>query len=448
MPYEGEFAHYNPLNRIAESERVKSLLRSARVCNPGSDKVKKILPKSAPEATTEFPIFAIAIDGSQAEVPVKNGYPRAMVGYCTTASVLLDLEMIASLDQYRPVDPVEFRKTEETAAIDAAFPCSNVVVRSHTSARDSFRESLYENFRDRVVEDDKVSLLDTYEALLLLKPVEHTQSCPYEIYGCAERLNISAGITTCETTKKPIYSTDALRIYERFNDMGSNGETLGEVMQVWERILLIHILRGFERKGLLSKANRVAFIIDGPLAVFGHPAWLSGAISKELKRINKIVKEKTGSDLIILGVEKSGEFLDHFMEIDETEKPGVNLYSPKNYSLLTDKYIKERIIFSGSQKCYGIDTYFGRKFFYKTENGYKIVVDMAFLSDEQDTIETDDVNLYPQFGTICNLLDKLVSSQFPNSLSPIISAHAQAAIPLKLGNKVLEQLARALMQKS
>lgn len=448
MPYEGEFAHYQPLSRIAESERVKNLLRSARICDPTSEEVINLSPKSLPEVEIELPIFAIAIDGSPIEVPVKNGYPGARVGYCSIASVLLDLERIGELDQYRPVDPVEFRKTEETTGIDAAFPCSNVIVRSHISARDSFRESLYENFRDIIVDDDKISLLDTYEKLLSLKPVDHRQSCPYENDGCEERLNISKGITTCNSTKKPIYSTDALRIHERFRDTGSNGESLYEVMQVWERVLLIHLLRGFERRNLLHKANKVVFILDGPLAVFGHPAWISKSISKELKRINKIVIEKTGKDLIIVGIEKGGEFAEHFNTIDETEKSGQNLFSPQTYELLTDDYIKKRIIFSESQKRYGLDTYFGRKFFYKTHSGYKIVANTAFLSDKQDTLESDDINFYPQFITICRLLDKLVSSRYPNSLSPIIAAHAQAAIPLHLGGKVLEQLAKALMRKN
>jgi hypothetical protein len=351
------------------------------------------------------------------------------------------------LDRQRPVNPVEFRKTEETAAIDAAFPGSNVIVRSHTSAKDSFRESLYENFRDVIVDDDKVSLLDTFEVLLNLKPQEHDQACPYENEECHERLNVPPGITTCSLTKKPIYSTDALRIYERFRDMGSNGEALGEIMQVWERVLLVHLLRGFERRKLLHKANQVAFIMDGPLAIFGHPAWLSKAISKELKRINALAKEQTGTDLIIIGIEKSGEFFEHFNAVDETETPGNPFFPAGTYSLPTDDYIKERIIFSQSPKRYGLDTYFGRKFFYKTQNGYRIVANLAFLSKEQDTLETDNIKLYPQFGTICRLLDKLVSSQYPNSLSPIIAAHAQAAIPLNLGKKVLEQLARALMRK-
>ena len=33
MPYEGEFASYRPLKRIAESDRVKTLLKSTRSGN-------------------------------------------------------------------------------------------------------------------------------------------------------------------------------------------------------------------------------------------------------------------------------------------------------------------------------------------------------------------------------------------------------------------------------
>lgn len=42
--------------------------------------------------------------------------------------------------------------------------------------------------------------------------------------------------------------------------------------------------------------------------MFGPPAWLSAAISSELKRINKKVQECTGADLLILGIEKSGDW--------------------------------------------------------------------------------------------------------------------------------------------
>lgn len=243
-----------------------------------------------------------------------------------------------------------------------------------------------------------------------------------------------------------MFSTDALRIHERFHDAGSNGEAFGEVMQVWERLLLLHLLRCFERREWLDRVNRLAFVIDGPLAIFGHPAWLSAAIKTELKRLNAAVREKTGDDLIILGIEKTGTFVAHFDEIDQTET-GEPRFPPRSYFLPTDPYIKARIIFNTSPKRYGEDTYFGRKVFYKTASGARIVANIPYLSDAQDTLASDDVTLYPQFPAVCSLLDKLVSARFPNALAPIVSAHAQAAIPLELGAKVLQQLARALMRK-
>jgi hypothetical protein len=448
MPYDGEFAAYQPLRRIVETERVRQLLGRARTQVPTSTN-RVVVPQDAVPAPINPPEFVVAIDGSNAEVPVKNGYPGARIGYCTVASVLLNLDEIDRLDRQRPVDPRAFRLTEEAATIDAALPGNNVVVRTHTSARDSFREALYEIFHDVIVdEEDRTPLLDTYEALLSHKPQTRLQRCPYSHEGCDVTLEPTRGISSCTCPqRRPIYSTDALRIHERFNDGGSNGEAFGEVMQVWERVLLIHLLRCFERRGWLDQMQRLAFLLDGPLAIFGHPAWLSAAISTELKRLNAIVHNKTDKDLVVLGIEKTGVFVEHFDQLDQTETPGEVRFAPRTFLFLTDQYIKEHIIFSTSTKRYGVDTYFGRKVFYKTATGARIVVNVPFLNDAQDTLVSADPTLYPQFPLVCALLDKLVSSRFPNALSPLISAHAQAAIPLQLGSKVLQQLARALMKK-
>lgn len=449
MPYPNEFAGYQPLRRIAETERVKQLLCHARI-QASATAVARVAPMPLSVTASLSPEFVVAIDGSYSEVDVQNGFPGAKVGYCTVASVLLNLSLVDRLDQQRPINPREFRQTEEAATIDAALPGSNVVTRTHQSARDSFREALYDILHDVIVDDDdRVHLLDSYETLLALKPPGRPQACPYDYDGCDQHLNVPAGVSACMCPqRRPIFSTDALRIHEGFHDVGTNGEPLGEVMQVWERILLIHLLRGFEKRGWLdTRVNKLAFILDGPLAVFGHPAWLSAAISAELKRLNAIVHRNTGTDLLILGIEKSGTFVTHFDEIDQTETPGEVFFPPASYVLLTDRYIKERIIYSDSDKRYGLDTYFGRKFFYKTLGGARIVASMPFLSDPQDTLDSDDVLLYPRFTDACVLLDKLVSSRFRNALAPLVSAHAQAAIPLHLGAKVLQQLARALMRQ-
>lgn len=446
MPYEGEFAAYKPLQRIAETERVKTLLKKSRVLPPSATASPALVPKAPPDPTGPPPAFAVAIDGSWAEVDVRNGYPGAKVGYCTVASVLLDLLKIEELDSSRPANPQEFRKTEEASTLDAALPGCNVVTRTHLSAVDSFREALFENFHDVNIDGgDGTSLLDTYESLMAMRDSVEI-SCPYnDRFACRQHVRIAPGVGSCGCGKAlPTYSTDALRIHERFHDNTSNGEAFGEVVQVWERTLLVHLLRWFERRDVLSRISKIAFMVDGPLAMFGHPAWLSPLIKSELKRLNNIVRAQTGNDIVIVGIEKSGAFVAHFDEIDKTAT-GEPFFPPRSYSLLTDEYIKKRIVFSLSDKPYGEDTYFGRKFFYKTRSGARIVGSIPILDESQADVSKDNSEPFRSLGRVCTLLDKLVSSRYPNAVGPIVSAHANAAIPLTLGTKVLEQLARALM---
>ncbi len=447
MPYEGEYSHYQPLKRIVESERVQQLLRRSRVLD-SSTITQQATPQTPPIADSTLPSLVLAIDGSHAEVDVRNGYPEAKIGYCSVASVVLNLTEVERLDSKRPVNPIDFRQTEDPSSDASALPGCNVITRDHLSAKDSFREAVFELFHDAIVdEEDNTRLLATYQALFAFKPAG-TISCPYAHLGCDRQVTITANLSTCSCEhRKPLFPTDALRIHERFNDdSGSNGEAFGYVMSVWERLLLIHLLRCFEQRNWLDRLNNIAFFLDGPLAIFGPPAWLSAAISRELQRLNMVVREKTGNDMTIVGIEKSGNFVAHFDEIDKLEDGG-QLFQPRTYYMPTDSYIKQRVIFSDSIKRYGADTYFGRKFFYKTKSGAHIVASIPFLTPEQDSLLNDDPSLYPRFGTVCALLDKLVTSRFPNALSPIVSAHAHASIPLHLGQKVLKQLAQALMRE-
>ena len=200
-----------------------------------------------------------------------------------------------------------------------------------------------------------------------------------------------------------------------------------------------------ETKEWLWMLKDIAFVLDGPLAVFGHPAWLSQAIMQELKRINQLVREKAGCDILLLGVEKSGQFPAHFDALDVAKDGSQSLIPNGSVGLLDDTYIKRNIFFSESDKPYGADTYFGRKFLYKTKTGAKIVGTLPFLNSESEDTKRADPSQFPRLPDALNLLDKLVSSRYKNSLSPLVSAHAEAAIPLNLGKRVLESLAKELI---
>src|SRR5438552_17590185 len=165
MPYEGEYAHYQPLKRIVESERVQQLLRRSRVLDP-STLAQQATPKSPPPSDPTLPTLVLAIDGSHAEVDVRNGYPGAKVGYCSVASVILNLAEVERLDVDRPVNPIDFRRIEDPSSDASALPGCNVITRDNLSAKDSFRETVFELFHDAIVdEEDNTRLLATYQAL-------------------------------------------------------------------------------------------------------------------------------------------------------------------------------------------------------------------------------------------------------------------------------------------
>ena len=204
----------------------------------------------------------------------------------------------------------------------------------------------------------------------------------------------------------------------------------GQNMATLEKLWLVHILRAFEQRRWLSSFRRLAFVIDGPLAVFSTSSWLTKVINFELERINNLQKKVNKKDLLILGVEKSGTFVNHFQEID-TSIDGIEEKFPNQSAvLLDDRYINNHIIFSESSKPYGQDTYFGRKFFYKTKTGQKLVPIVACYTNPQRDLSTADPHQFSRLGDIMSLLDKLASNRYPNSVSPLISAHAEAAIPL------------------
>jgi len=218
-------------------------------------------------------------------------------------------------------------------------------------------------------------------------------------------------------------------------------------MLIIERLWLVHLLRAFEKKNWLPTLKNVAFILDGSLAVYSVSAWLVKFIEKEICRINELQKKITGTDILIIGLEKSGRFVEHFSVLDVSQEGNSDRIPNDSVLLLDDKYIKENIVFSESTKPYGKDTYFGRKFFCKTKNGYKLVPQLVSFTDSQRDIRTANIDQFPRLGDACFLLNDFISNRYPNSINPLISAHAEAAIPLTLGKKMFEEIAQELRKR-
>ena len=456
MPFENEFANYEPLRRILDTPKVKSLQKRLRVRKKeGQDEREEfagsLLDKS--DLSSDFiPDYVIAIDGSYQPATAENGFPGAEFGYITISAVLIIERKIREFAKQEFIDPKQFRETEKASTIDTVIPGCNVIIEGEKSAKASMRRALFEELQNTKVFEEGETLLDTYEHLFRIKQekdqVRGGGRLPRSPIDEVEKdMTYGAGQYECPYSGEVLYSTDALRLHELMNPSGTNGEMYGQIMSMFEKLWLIHILRSFEKKKWLSLLDRVVFVLDGPLACFSTWSWMNKSIITELVRINETQKKQTDKNLLIFGVEKSGTFYNHFEAIDTEVDGAIGRFPNQSAFLLSDEYIKKNIIFSESDKSYGEDTYFGRKIFYKTKNGYRIVPVLAFLSEDPN-LKSDALNEYPRLNDLMNILDKLVSSRYPNSVSPLVSANAEAAIPLNLGKKIFDDIAREIREKS
>jgi hypothetical protein len=453
MGFEGEFASYEPLRRILDNEKIELLQKRMRVQqnNEFSELINESLVyKNALELSPIQPDLILAIDGGHLEGHPAKGFPGAEYGYVTIASVLIDLKLMRQLEKENFIDPKKFRETEKASTQESVFPGHNIILDTEKNAKASLRRAIFEDLKTNRPFSDGETMLDTFEYLLKIKlenyPDSRKPSSPIDEID--EDMTYGFGEYICPHTGETLFSTDALRLHELMNPNGNNGELFGQIMLTLEKLWLIHVLRAFEKKGWLATLRRVAFVVDGPLAIYSTSAWIIKAIETELYRINNLQKQINGEDLLIIGIEKSGTFFNHFLDIDTSREGIVDIFPKQSALLLTDDYIKENIIFSESPKLYGQATYFGRKFFYKTASGQKIVPVVAWFNDYQKNIRTANPDQFTRLGDVMNLLDKLVSSRYPNSISPLVSAHAEASIPLKLGNRIFEDIAREIREKT
>lgn len=441
---------YEPLRRLISNKKIEELKSQIRIRNNSGeiDWAGKTIHANELELSNWQPKLLIAIDGDYSKSIVENGYPGAEIGYITVSTVVILLDKVRELEKSQFIDPKKFRETEQPTSLDSLYVGCNVVLDGEDTAKSSMRKILYNDLKEKRVFKDTETLLETYEYLLKQRPGGNPPKCPHD--GCEQDIEYKSGEYTCRFCNGKLYSTDALRLHELLNPSGTSGEMYGQIMETYKKLQLIHILRSFEQHSkYFSLLRDVAFFMEGTLAVFSTASWLAIPIRSELARINSKAKEELQTDLIILGVERTGNFVNHFQAID-TKKDGTDENFPKQSAfLLNNDYIKSNIVINDSPGyIYLKDTAYGRKFFYKTISGYRVVCSVATYNEYQANTDTSFTAQFPRLADIFKLLDKLVSSRYENSVIPLAAAHAEAAIPLNLGKRIFDDIAKEIQKKS
>lgn len=435
MPFESEIATGESLIALQKSPALRDfegvvVLRDDHA--PRDPAPVVVVPRSE-----WLPLRVVAIDGSSITHKVRNGFPGAEASIVMLSVVFIDVSKLATITPGEIPSPRIFHEMDRAHTLDAVLPGSNIVRK--TKVNDSpiqyFRASVFDTLTGRLDKDHE-SLLETARAITTGRTADI--HCPIE--ECKSKYKSAVGEYKCDCPRAAtLFETDAFRFHERFNELGSNGEVHGEVRHVLEVLSLVNILRFFSRDDRIRYLKDCAFVLDGPLAVFGQPAWLAPYVRAEIIKISEKARRVNGQDILVLGIEKTGQYVNHFADLDWTDEGGPrSKFATGTVLIPNSKYVNRNIVFRPEDaKPSGADTYFGRKVFYKTKNSAHAVVNMAMVNKQSEDFDYVSLAAFPRLGDALNVLDHLSTYLYQDGFMPLVRAHAHAAIPLQRGTDII-----------
>ena len=296
------------------------------------------------------------------------------------------------------------------------------------------------------LDDDHESLLETFHAIAADAITGRaTFQCPIEDCGQGMGGTVSRrtadGPCECEL-KALVYSTDSLRMHERFHDHGTCEQAFTAFRMVAEHLLMMNIIRYFWQKLHPSYFDRTAFVIDGPLAIFGMPAWLKDHVQAEVARIHKALTQTGRLGVLLMGIEKSGQFTQHLEELDWRDAEGQRRRLVNGTALVpTSEYVYKHIAPNpNNTKAYGQAVHYGRKIMYKSQGGQHAVLMTPIVKGVGEEPNSTSTDAFPRLGDALDIIDELYSHLYSDGFIPLIRANAHAAIPLRRGHGMLAEL--------
>ena len=461
MPYEGEYANKAAHSDFLRNPDIKDFLEGCQYLTPPSDKEADAMAAKFTEPPTEdvkLPSFVVAVDGSNYESSLDDKLPSTKVGYVQIGALLINLGEFGSLRVGNFVDPFKVAELQdENSALTFSMPSANIKWGGKTNVRDSFRAAVDQQFsgpRTRFNEDDpRTSLRSTLFHLASLRPGELGTGNPnrLKIHRCPDCGNGPIEVEDLPEQQKctfcgaDVYPTDCLRIWEEVNDYQSNQVAISRLMLALEQLIPLHYMRYFYKKAPLL-LSEMAFFIDGPLAIFGNPAWMHRSIMIFLQEINRKLEKYGQPPLTVIGLQKTGQVVDHVTLIDR--------FIPKNRILAINDEYRYQYILSGrdpSGQGFGFETYYGQDFIYKTVSGRTFVFALPYPYASKDSPGIDFIKEkikfenYPQLTKALKLITYLESDLYENAIVPIALAHRFTAISFRPGGRVLDLLTRGAL---
>lgn len=452
MPYNREPAGKGGHADFVRNPDVQKFLSYCDYMKPPSDDEAKaiasqfiVAPKGHPP---RLPNFVVASDASKSDKPINDKLPSTQIGFVKVSHILISMDKYAELidPQSRFVDPFKVADMHRNAQpITYVLPGSNIRYRGSTSVRDGFRHAVYDQLATN--RRDGANRMVLTETLLALNDNHLTiKSCP-SCKKTIEHLQFTpqTDIHICPECGASVYVTDWLRLHEGISDFGDNTSAMTRMMNAVEHLLLAAFILELLQSNP-SALGKIAFVIDGPLALFGEPAKLHPRIMNLLHTANLKMAKLGLEPILILGLQKTGGVMDHAMLLERFLPNGV-------LRVIDDAYRHTYITGSDTPSDnFGNETYYGQDFLFKTERGriFNFALPYPF-ADKGDggggkafaQLKVDLSHYGSLIERACDLIRHFELDLYDNAIVPVALAHRHASISLTPGGKVLDILTRA-----
>lgn len=451
MPYNRETAGKGGHSDFVRNPDVQKFLANCQFMRPPSDEEAKTIASQfikAPQGDPpDLPHFVIASDASKSDAPINDKLPSTQLGFIKVSHVLIAMDKYAELidPSSRFVDPFKAADMHRNARpVTYVLPGSNIRYLSAKSVRDGFRHAVYDQLSANRREGNNRMVLT--ETLLALNDnaitIPACSSCKHPIEGFA--FTPQQHTYQCSECRETVYVTDWLRLHEGLSDFGDNAGAMTRMMNAVEHLLLAAFILELLRGNPLALA-KIAFVIDGPLALFGEPAKLHSKLMILLHAANRRLEELGQEPLLVMGLQKTGGVMDHAKLLERFLPNGV-------LRVIDDKYRHTYITGSDAPSAnFGNETYYGQDFLFKTERGriFNFALPYPFATKEADTNGRKFADIkceLERYGTLveraCDLIRHFELDLYDNAIVPVALAHRHASISLVPGGKVLDILAR------
>jgi hypothetical protein len=190
----------------------------------------------------------------------------------------------------------------------------------------------------------------------------------------------------------------------------------------------------------------LCFFIDRPLACFGNAAWMHSQIMAVIYDAQKYLNERGLEPFQVIGLQKTGQVVEHAMSLDRILPPGRFMAISDDYR---GNFISQRP--EGWEDTFGHETYYGQDFIFKTDTGRLFVFALPYPKRSKEQIsefrvEKSDAGRYPGLQTALHLIRHFELDLYQNAVIPIALAHRHASISLVPGGRVLDLLTAGALQ--